>query len=164
MKISSDKSYGYSIVEIIIYIGMLSVFIVVLTGIFISTIDIKLESESISDIEQDGRYIIAKLAYDINRAQSISSPSLGTSDNTLQITVNGVNESFTLNNGKIQITKNNTTDDLNGFNSSISNLTFQRLGNASGKNNVKISFTISSITQRSKGPETKIFQTTVGIR
>ncbi|MBI3380277.1 hypothetical protein HY029_05995 [Candidatus Gottesmanbacteria bacterium] len=158
------KNFGFSIIEIIIYIGMLSVFIVVLTNIFISTIDIKLESESIAGIEQDGRYLIAKLAYDINRAQSITSPSLGATGNTLQITVNGVNETFTLTNGKIQITKNSSTDDLNGYDSLVSNLTFQRLGNVSGKNNVKISFTISSITQRSKGPETKTFQTTVGIR
>jgi len=156
--------HGYSIVEVIIYIGMLSVFMAVLTGIFVSTIDAKLESESISAIEQDGRFIIAKLAYDINRAQSIETPALGTTGNTLQITVDSLAESFALSNGKLQITKSNNTDDLNGHDTTISNLTFQRLGNINGKNSIKMTFTITSITQRATGPETKAFQTTLAIR
>ena len=158
------KNCGYSIVETVLYVGMLSVFIVLLTGIFISTLDIKLESESISDIQQDGRYIIAKLAYDINRAQSIEAPALGVTGNSLNITVNGTAESFSLSGSKLQITKNSSTDDLSGYNSLISNLTFQRLGNPNGKNNIKISFTITSLSQRTSGSESKTYQTTVGIR
>ncbi|MCJ7740757.1 hypothetical protein MUP32_05615 [Candidatus Microgenomates bacterium] len=164
MKTSGKKIHGYSIIEVIIYIGMLSVFITVLTGIFVSTIDAKLESESISDIEQDGRFIVAKLAYEINRAQNIETPALGITGNTLQITVDSLAESFALANGKLHITKSDNTYDLNGHGTAISNLTFQRLGNINGKNSIKMTFIITSTTQRVTGPETKTFQTTLAIR
>lgn len=145
--------------------AMLSVLLVVLTGIFNSTLDVKLESESISNVEEDGRFITAKLIYDINRAESITLPAnLGDTSSTLAITVDGVSETFSLTNGNMEITKNGILDVLNGFDTTVSNLSFQRLGKANGKNSIKIIFTVTSITQRAKGPEIKTFETTAAIR
>lgn len=158
-------SLGFTLMEIVIYTGLLSIFLVVLTGIFLSILDTQLESQTISSVQQDGRFIINKLIYDINRANNIFVPAdIGDSTNTLELSISGTNYIYDLVNGKLRLSIGTNANLLNGFDTTVSNLTFQRLGNAGGKNSIKIGFTIASITQRTAGPEIKNFQTTAALR
>ena len=145
--------------------GLLAILLAILTGIFLTTLDSHLESQTLSSVQQDGRFILSRMIYDISRAQSITQPtSVGESGNTLQLSIDGVNYIYSLNSGNLQINNNGTVDRLNGFDTTISNLLFQRLGNTGGKNSITVSFTITSITQKTQGSETKDFQTTATLR
>lgn len=156
---------GLSIVELIIYMGLLSILLMVLTDVFVSILDVRKESEAVTVVEQDGNYILARLFYDVSRASSITTPaSPGSSTSSLVINVGGVNYTYSLNSGNLQLVNNNGTDVLNSINTTISNPTFLRIGNSGGKNSIQISFTVSSVTKRNNGPETKTYQTSVGLR
>lgn len=144
--------------------GIFVILLTVITTVFTQSIDVQLESQATSSVEQDGRYILAKLIYDINRASSITSPSLGNTTTSLQIVVNGVTQTYQLSSGNLTITDSNGTNQLNGFDTTISNLSFQQLGNVGGQNSVRINFRASSITERNTGPEIRDYQTTAGIR
>src|SRR3990172_6790072 len=48
---------GFTIIELILYMGMLSILLAVLSQIFVSILNVQLESQSSSSIEQDSRYI-----------------------------------------------------------------------------------------------------------
>lgn len=162
-KIFNSKG-GYTLIEMLMYMGLLSILLVVMVDLFASSLDAQLESQSISIVNRDGRFLISRLSYDINRAQSIVSPALGSQQATLQLSIGGVSYTYTANNGNLQLTNNNGTDNLNGFDSTVSNLSFQTLGNTNGKHTVKVQFTVTSKVTRVSGAETKTFQTTVGIR
>ncbi len=165
MQHTAKRKKGLSIVELIIYMGLLSILLVVLTDVFVSIIDVRKESEAVSAVEQDGNYILARLFYDVSRASSISTPaSLGASTSSLLITIGGVNYTYSLNGSNLQLVNNNGTDVLNSINTTVSSPTFLRIGNSGGKNTIQISFTVSSVTQRNHGPETKTYQTSVGLR
>lgn len=165
MKINKKASFGFTLMEIVIYMGLLSIMLVILTGIFLSTLDAQLESQTVSSVEQDGRFILSRLIYDINRAQDIATPvNTGESGNTLVLSIAGVNYNYDLVNGNLRLNINSVIDSLNGFDTTISNLTFQRLGKVGGKNSIKVGFTIASKTQRTSGAEIKNFQTTVALR
>lgn len=157
-------SKGFTLVELLLYMGIFTILLTVITTIFTQSIDTQLESQATSSVEQDGRYILAKLIYDINRASSITSPTLGNSASSLQIVVNGVTQTYQLSSGNLTITDSNGTNNLNGFDTSISNLSFRQLGNVGGKNSIRINFTASSITERNTGPEVRDYETTAGIR
>ena len=157
---------GFTLIELLIYMGLLSIILVVLSQIFGSILDAHLESQASSSVHRDGRFILSKLTYDVHRANSIVLPaSLGASSTSLQLDISGIN-TYSLNNGNLELTNSLGTNNLNSGDTTVSNLNFTRIGNsaANAKNTVRITYTITSKIVRPKGMETKDFQTTIGIR
>jgi Tfp pilus assembly protein PilW len=161
-----NSQVGMTLIELLIYMGLLSIFLVVLTSVFTSIVNVQLESKSVSSVEEDGRYILNRLTYDIRRASSITTPaSIGGSGSTLALVINGSTYTLSQNGNNLQLVSSAGTDNLNSVDTKISNLSFQRIGNVSGKNTIVINFTITSAIQKmGNGPETKAVQTTIGIR
>ena len=159
---------GFTLIEIIIYMALLSIFLLTLTDIFVSILDVQLESDATSAVEQDGRFILSRMAYDIPRASSIDiPPQIGQTRSNLRMTIGGVTYEYAENGGNLQLTNNLGTSNLNGSETAVSNLSFQKIANSAvvgTKETIKINFTIESITQRTQGPEVRNFQTTVGRR
>lgn len=146
--------------------GMLSILLGVLMQIFVSVLDVQLESESTSSIDQDSRYILSRFMYDINRADKtiILPVNLGDTTSTLEIKIDNINYNYNLDAGNLEVTDDTGTYTLNSFDTTISNLTFQKLGILEGTNTIRINFTITGKTIKPGGVETKSFQTTVGTR
>lgn len=164
-KIKKSKENGFSLIELLLYMGLFSIFLITLTQIFSSALELKLESESTSTVQQDSRYIFQRLSYDINRADSITTPAaIGTQGQLLSLVISGQTYSYTLSGNNFTLTNPSGTFQLNGFNTRVTNLSFLRVGNSGGKNSIQISYTINSLTIQNKGTETKTIQTTLGIR
>lgn len=161
-------SAGFTLIELIIYMALLGIFLLTLTDIFTSILDVQLESEATSAVEMDSRFLLARLSYDINRASAITTPSaIGESANSLTLVIGGINYTYLANGNSLELTNNSGTSSLNGSETAISGLTFQKIANSSvsgTKETVKINFTATSIAQRTQGPEVRNFQTTVGRR
>lgn len=156
---------GFTLTELLVYMAVLSVLLVVLTDIFVTVIENRLEYESQSSIASDGRFILTRLMYDIGRADTITTPaSLGEETPALQMTASGINYTYTVNGDNLEATDNTGAYQLNSVESTISNVRFKRLGNVSGKHMIQISFSVTSKTRRKFGLETSNFQTTVGLR
>lgn len=156
---------GYTLVELLIFMGMFSILLMVFSQIFALIIETRLDSESTSAVAQDGNYILNRLTYDISRASNINTPSsLGAASASLDISIDGDNYVYGLNNGNLEFTANGSTRRLNGINTGITNLTFTRFGNNDDKDTIQLSYTINSLIQEASGTETKVYQTTVGLR
>lgn len=156
---------GFTLVEMLMFLGIFSVLLVMLTGIFTSSLDVQKETEATSNVQQDGAYIISRLIYDIARATSITTPdAIGSQYTTLVLVIGGVTNTYALSGGNLTLSDGSVTDQLNGYDTTISNLTFTRYGNVGGKNTIQINFTITSKAQRASGYEIKNFQTTAGLR
>ena len=164
----SRRRAGFTLIEIIIYMALLSIFLLTLTDIFVSILDVQLESDATSAVEQDGRYILSRMAYDIPRAESIETPpQIGFTRSNLRMTIGVEPYEYAETGGNLQIINDLGTNNLNSSETVISNLSFQRIANSAvpdTKDTIKIQFTITSKTVRTGGPETRIFQTTVGRR
>lgn len=167
IKIKKGKQRGFTIVELLIYMGLLSILLGILTTIFVSTLNVQLESRSSSAVVQDGNYILAKLAVDIHKATSISVPNaLGSTGDNFTIVIDGVNYNYSIDEDENLVLTNNLGENiLNSFDSRIASFSAQRLGNV-GKveDNLNINFTITSRIHEQTGYETKNFQTNVGLR
>lgn len=165
------KKKSFTIVELLIYMGILSILILVLTEIVSSVISVKLSTKSTSTLEQDGRYILSRLIYDITRTDSnagdaiVTPVSAGANSGTLQLSIAGINYSYTQDlNNNLTMTNNLGTDNLNGYNTRVTLLNFQRIGTSGPRDSIKISFTLTSKTISNTGNETKNFSTTVVLR
>ncbi len=158
-------SRGFTIVELLIYSAILVAFLYVMTNIFTETLDMQLESETASAVSQDSRFILSRLNYDIARASSVTQPaSLGQQTSTLILQIGTATYTYTLSNGNLLLTDPIETGALNSYGSSVSNLTFRRYGNVNGKPSVRLTFTLTSKSQRTSGADSEDFEATYGTR
>lgn len=159
------KIAGSTLIELLLYMVIFVSLLGMLLGVFSSIINVQLESEATSSVTTDGKFILARIGYDIGQAQTISSPAApGAGGDSFQLEINGVTYAYAQSNGTLTLTAGSTTDMLTGIDTSISNLTFLRLGNGGGKHSIRISFTLTSKTVKRTGPEVRSFQTTIAMR
>jgi hypothetical protein len=169
MKFKNIKIFfqkGTTMVELILYMSILTGLLTMLTSIFVSAIDVQSESIATSSVEQDGNYILARLGYDIHRAQNIYYPEdNGDTENhfTIVIGVEHYTYSIDVNNNLI-LTNDSGVKKLNNYGSNVSDLSVRRLGNGVKEDTLKISFTVTSRTKRASGYEAKDFQTGLSLR
>ena len=157
---------GVTLIEILLYIGLLSIFLLVLVDIFMGGINLGLDTEATSAVQQDGKFILTRMMYDVSRADSVSQPAtLGSSSSSLVLTIGGIVYTYSLNGSNLTLSQGGETLNLNGLGSQITNLNFTRVGNVSGKPTFQVSISLKSTTERSGNQfETRDFQTTLGLR
>jgi type II secretory pathway pseudopilin PulG len=156
---------GFTLIELLLYMGIFTILLTVFIQMFGHLMDTQIESNTTSGISYDAKYIPARLTYDIRLAESITSPSIGISGPSLQFVENSIPVSYALTGSNLTITNGSGTDQLNGSDTSVSNLSFTPLGSVNGKLTVKISFTLTSKTvRRGNNFLTENIQTTVGLR
>jgi len=136
---------GVTLVELLITMGLLSIFLVILTTIFTASVDVQSQTGSYSAVTTDGRFGLSRLEYDIRRASAITTPtSLGDTDSSLVLTIGGDTYTYSVAGGRLQLDINGTADYLTGEQSTISGLSFQKLGTSGGTESIRYSFTVSS--------------------
>lgn len=167
MRIFKNKK-GFTLVELLLYMGIFSILLTVTLQMFGSVFELQLESQATSSVDVDGKFIINRFNYDISRASSITLPATpGASGSALTITVNSQDLTYSLSNGRINLNNASTatTDQLNSSETSASNLSFTRLEGAAGnKDIIQMSFILTSEVTQRKGKEVRSFQTTGGLR
>jgi type II secretory pathway pseudopilin PulG len=157
--------HGFTMVELLLYMGILVILLGIMTGIFSSVIDVQLESEKTSSVQGDGRFLLSRLSYDIQRATSIDSPNLGSESATLVLSINSQNVTYSLDaNNNLVITDQSGVNQVNSYDTYLEDITFQQIGNTAGKNTIRITYTLHSRTVDKRGEEVKTYSTTVGLR
>jgi type II secretory pathway pseudopilin PulG len=160
-----SKAGGFTLVELIVYMGMFSILLIALTQIFMTIIETQLKTQAVTSSAQDGQYLYSRLIYDVHHADAIFSPAaLGEVSNSLQLIINGVTHTYSLNGTVLQVNDGTGTFALNSYDTNISDVQFHRLGNVGGKHTVRINFTVTSKTESRGNPDIRIFQTTAGLR
>lgn len=160
-----NKNKGFTLIELMLFMAMFSVILIVLSSLFSAIVEKQLETESVSAVENDSKFITSRLLYDISRADSITTPAtLGSQSATLSIIINGVTFTYAIANGNLELTQGVQTNNINSVGTTISGLNFTRLGNSSGKHSIQVTYTITSDTVLPSGPETKTISTVIGTR
>ncbi len=156
---------GFSLVEMIIVMGLMSMFMLTLTDIVVAVGDVSIESEATSAVSIDGRYILARLSYDIQRSTSITTPAaLGGSSTSLALVIGGLAQTYSIATNNLRLVNSLGTNILNGSETTISAFSVTRRGNVGGKETITLTFTVTSKAVRDSGVETKTYTTTVGRR
>ncbi|MGH7241214.1 MAG: PulJ/GspJ family protein [Candidatus Saccharimonadales bacterium] len=165
MRLRNIGQKGVTLVEMLIVMGLLAVFLLIMTTIFTSTLDVQNQSNAYSATVSDGRFIMARLNYDIARASAVTTPaSLGASGSSLVLTIGGNSYTYALSSSNLQLTDNLGAANLNGSGTAVSSLSFQRIGNTGGKDTIRYSFTLTSTTKHSGTADTQTFTSTAELR
>jgi type II secretory pathway pseudopilin PulG len=162
---SLKTTEGFTLVEMLLYMGLLSMLLLIFTNIFTAILDTQLSSTATGSVAQDGRFIYSRFIYDINQATAVTTPAnLGDTTNILVLQNNGITYQYQLINGNLEIDDGTTSAQLNSFDTSVSNLQFKKIGNVGGRPTVQLDFTITTKINGHGTAESKNFQTTAGLR
>ncbi len=140
---------GFTVVELLIYMALLTIFLLVLLDLFTTTLNFKLQSEATSALNQDSRSILGNLNYNIynsGTATVVSSSKLSLDSGTKVYELSG--NDLLLNSVK-----------LNSLDTKVDNITFTKIGQT-----IRISFTLESLITTNGGPRTQTINTTLGLR
>lgn len=156
---------GFTLVEMLIYLGLLSIFLLLMVDLFVAILNIRSESEVNGAVEQDSSFILSRIQYDLARADSIQEPAaLGVSGSRLRLTINGAAYIYDLTEGDLSLTDGTGIGNLNSSETSVSALSFLRTGNPGGKDLVRVSFTVSGKLLNARQNKSKIIQASLGTR
>jgi type II secretory pathway component PulJ len=155
---------GVTLVELLIYMALVSLFMIILVELFTSILKLELTTQSTTSLASDTRFIVARMGYDIENAKSISVPSpLGQTATSLTFQDTSGTTFTYARDGSNNLTLNGTQ--INSSDTSISDITFQRIGFDIAKpSTVQVKFTITSNITETSGPRSQIIQTTYGTR
>lgn len=168
MKKFIQNNQGFTIIELIVYMGLFSILVGIITSVFVSLLNNQFTAETTANTDENGKYILARLTYDIAQSQNVVVPgAIGTQTNNLQLTINNINYSYSLDSsGNFQIkdiTDNLPSYNLNDYDATVSGLLFKKIGNTGGKSTIQINFSVVSNTVQ-KTEQTKAYETTIGTR
>lgn len=157
---------GFTIIELLLYMGILSIILLIFIELFVSLTRLRTENESTSNIQQDSSYLINKLIYDIHQAKTISVPLHPPGESkVLDMIINGTTYSYATDSAKNLIMSDGTTNyQLNGYNTQIPSILFIRLGQNDIHDIIKIKFTVTSRVKNPAGNESQLYETVVGLR
>ncbi|OGY24025.1 MAG: hypothetical protein A2Y57_02215 [Candidatus Woykebacteria bacterium RBG_13_40_7b] len=156
---------GFSLIELTIYIAILVILMVITVDLSISATEVSLEAKGRNILEEDGRFILQRLTYDIRRSSQIVTPTnLGDSSQRLELRINNQTYTYQLNSANLDLTFVNSTNNLNSPETLVKNLSFQKVGNSGGLSTVKINFTLESKVGTKTRKEEKSYTTAVSLR
>ena len=145
-----EKKQGFTIIELLLYIGLSTTLIALMSQIFLATLGVRIESQSTTNVQQDARFILSRIAYDARRASSITTPSSGQTGSLLTFVINdqGVDETYTysVQGNDLVLSVGADVDVLNSNGVAIESLAFQRIGET-----VEITMTIVGNEQVAPG-------------
>jgi type II secretory pathway pseudopilin PulG len=157
MGLQQSKEQGTTLVEVLITMGLLSIFMVVLTTIITACFDIQSRNDSYASVTNDGQFALSRLDYDIRRASEVDAVSTS----SLSLTIAGNNYTYTVNNNRLALTVNGDTSYLTNPATEISALSFQKLGSGAGQS-IRYTFTLSS--KSAHDSQNQSYTSTTGLR
>jgi prepilin-type N-terminal cleavage/methylation domain-containing protein len=137
---------GFTLIEFLIYIAIVSLFLVLVSGFFWNIVFGNIKESSYQEVQQNGRFALTKIIQETKKSTGINSPLPGFSSDTLSLTIAAANLNptvFKLTNGKLTITKGNGgTYELTSDQVKVSNLQFTNLSYPNTPGTVRIEMTI----------------------
>ena len=164
-KFRIHNSKGYTLVEMLLFMGLFSMFLVVLSNMYSTILETQQRSLATSYVELSGRYILARLLYDIPRADSVQTPDdLGEEETSMVLRKDGEDTTYAIATDVMELTNSGGTFALHSNEVTASNLQITRIGNVNGEPTLLISFEITSVIPDTTGIHSRTFSTTVGTR
>jgi Tfp pilus assembly protein PilW len=144
---SKSAAKGTSLIELIIYISILSIVLLSMTVFLVSNKKMEGRYKAMTEVEIQGAEIMRLVTQAIRNAQSVGSPAIGTNGPSLSLVVSAPAKNptvFDLAGGKVRMKEGSASaTDLNSGQVSISNLNFKNMSSANAPGSIRVSFDVS---------------------
>lgn len=138
---------GFTLVELVLYIGISSVFLLTVSVLLAALLQARIKNQTIAEVEQQGLHVMQIITQTVRNADTITSPTQGTSAGSLSVNtiIPGLNPTiFDLANGVIRIKEGvEVPVPLTNAHVTASGLSFSNLSRAGTPGTVRIQFILT---------------------
>ena len=127
--VNCSRTRGMSLLELLLYIAILSGLMVIVSDAFITLSKGRGQSEARSEVNSAIRFAHEHIKQDVKNASALSTPVLGTPSNTINLTVSGVPVVYDVLGGVLRRTENGVTASTTGSTVAVDAPIFTRLEN-----------------------------------
>lgn len=152
MKKENKKQSAFTLIEVILFTALFSIFIISMSAFINTVISVKAKNIIILDIERQGEYISSLIYESIVNSQSLNSPSSGVSTSlSLNTNYSNLNPTiYRITNDRITIKEGTASEIyLNSENINAEDLIFSENSALNTPNNITATFTLSTNSDRS---------------
>ncbi|MGD8373440.1 MAG: type II secretion system protein [Candidatus Woesebacteria bacterium] len=141
----NNRLAGFTLIELLLYVAIVGSLLLAVVAFVILSLDLRVKSQAISEVDQQGVAIIQQIQYAIKNANYVVSPSPGVSAESLSLA--GANSvTFSFYSDAIVVSEDGGSDiALSNSKVKISDLQFTNLSRPGTKGIVKVSLTISRV-------------------
>jgi len=167
--ITKNKS-GFSLLELLIYISLLSGFLLIIVNIFFMVSSSSQREEARAEVQQNLRFAMEQIASELRSSDSaitVNAPASGASGNILNFTSSGITTEFAVSGGVLRKTIGASINPLTNDKVTVSTSSplFTRLDNSDANPSIQIILTISyNDNERPNYHFSQTAQTTVSLR
>ncbi len=167
---TSQYSKGFTLVELLLYISIVSAMILSVSAFLPLLMASRVKNQTIAEVEQQGMQGMNLITQTIRNAQTITSPTIGTSASsaTLDVVTASLDPTiFDLSGGAIRITEGaGLAIALTNSRVTASSLTFYNLSRADTPGTIRIQFTLTHVNPsgRNEYEYAKTFYGTASLR
>ncbi len=133
---------GFSLIELLVYITILSGILIAASNMFISLSKGQAQSQAKSDVDSSIRFVTELIRQDVKNASSITTPTTGSSGSTLVLIRGGISITYDLSSGSLSRKEgSNSAVNITSNNITVGTPSFTRLENTSvafGNTNISI--------------------------
>jgi type II secretory pathway pseudopilin PulG len=165
------KIRGFTLIEVLIYITLVAGILITATSFAWNVINSRTKAFAVQEVEQNGRFIMEKIASMIREANVVSYPAAGGSDDNLQLEMDDSGtlvNTFRLDNEVIQLQEDvGSFIDLSSGNVLVTNLVFSNVSTPDNRTrNVKVNLTLEHINPENRQEWNYVdnFNTTIELR
>lgn len=79
------KSTGFTLIELLLYVSIVGGILMTLTGFFTLALESRIKNQTIVEVDQHGQAVLDSITQAIRNATSVTSPTTGTSGNSLTL-------------------------------------------------------------------------------
>ena len=140
---------GFTLIELLLYVSIVSAMILSIAAILPLFMQSRVKNQTISEVEQQGTAALQIITQTLRNAETITSPTIGTSASsaTIDVVSAGVDPTvLDLSGGVLRITEGvGSPVSLTNSRVTVSGLTFYNLSRTSTPENLRIQFTVTSV-------------------
>lgn len=161
-----QNSAGFTLVELILGMGLFTILLGVLLRVFVSSVELRLESEAESAVTQDARFLVNRMRLDTRQASAIIEPALpGVTSQNLRLEINGVEVEYLVNTDNKLVRREGVEEvEVVGSGARIAGMNVEMIGEDTGTKTVRIEANLESVGQTVEGRERLSVEFTAGPR
>ncbi|MEI8103722.1 MAG: prepilin-type N-terminal cleavage/methylation domain-containing protein [Candidatus Moraniibacteriota bacterium] len=143
-----NKKSGFTILELLLYVSIASIMFVAITVFIATLLESRVKNQTIAEVEQQGLFAAQMMTRIIRNADTLSTPTIGTTGTSATLTVIDGAKSptvFDLSGGVIRIKEGaGSATALTNSRVTVSGLSFQNLSRAGTQGTLRIQYTVTS--------------------
>lgn len=153
-RLKSDKTTGFTLIEMLLYIAIASTLILVVSLFTNTILGTRVKNQTINNVESQGAYVMQLLGQAIYNAESVNTPSTSAASVRLSLATSNASSNptvFEINSGVLTLTEGaSPAINLTNSHITISNLTFKNLESSGAPGSIHYSFDVSAATSSNR--------------